>query len=291
MDEKMEVGQSPSQSKRRGGICKMLMFSEWMTEIPEDLQNNWYFVPSPVGRRCVLKAHKGVTKIFSKWGKFLKRFQSALPSGCRGEYKHGPTILDCIWSEPKSICYVLDVIFWKGQSFIDCEAEFRFYWLKTKFEETPELQVITTQNQSVLQVLPSCLYSPSDLAGEVGINSAWATNSTSLDGILFYHQKGHYYSGEVTPLVEWLKPFMLPEVLGVEVPDVYLQERPDNYVSIEQYIAEEALKKKQYHRRKNQMEVDEDAAVMEEDMKDGCSIQEEMESVSGVDTPNKSYDQ
>ncbi len=39
-----------------------------------------------------------------------------------------------------------------------------------------------------------------------------------LDGLLFYHKQGHYFHG-ATPLVGWLKPFMLPEVIGVAVPE------------------------------------------------------------------------
>ena len=38
-----------------------------------------------------------------------------------------------------------------------------------------------------------------------------------LDGLMFYHKKTAYTSGE-TPLVGWLKPFMVPEVLGVSIP-------------------------------------------------------------------------
>lgn len=34
-----------------------------------------------------------------------------------------------------------------------------------------------------------------------------------LDGLLFYHKFAHYTSG-VTPLVGWLYPFMVNEVLG-----------------------------------------------------------------------------
>ena len=34
---------------------------------------------------------------------------------------------------------------------------------------------------------------------------------------MFYHKKTAYTAGE-TPLVGWLKPFMVPEVLGVSIP-------------------------------------------------------------------------
>ena len=37
-----------------------------------------------------------------------------------------------------------------------------------------------------------------------------------LDGILFYHKRVNYLPG-VTPLVGWLKGYMLPEMLNVQV--------------------------------------------------------------------------
>lgn len=38
-------------------------------------------------------------------------------------------------------------------------------------------------------------------------------NVPTLDGLLFYHKMAHYVSGE-TPLVGWLFPYMVHEVLG-----------------------------------------------------------------------------
>ena len=38
-----------------------------------------------------------------------------------------------------------------------------------------------------------------------------------IDGLLFYHLKTHYMPGVTTPLVTWLKPYMIPDILGVQV--------------------------------------------------------------------------
>lgn len=254
--EEMEVCIQETKKKRKGGLSKLLMFSEWFIDVPEDLHEKWYIVPSPVGKRCIVIANKGFTKMFTKWGKFMKKFQSALPCGFKGEYRFGPTILDCIWCERTATCYVLDVIIWKGQSLSNCEAEFRFYWLKTKFEETPELQILSLKNQYQLQALPSALYNVNDLASIVGVDSVWSSGNITLDGILFYHRNAHYHSGQVTPLVVWLKPFMVPEVLGVEVADSFMSECPDDYVSKEQYIKEDRAKRKQKKSKKYNMEID-----------------------------------
>ena len=37
-----------------------------------------------------------------------------------------------------------------------------------------------------------------------------------LDGLLFFHKQTHYTIGS-TPLVTWLKPYMVPDILGIEV--------------------------------------------------------------------------
>ena len=40
-----------------------------------------------------------------------------------------------------------------------------------------------------------------------------------MDGVLFFHKGTNNICGQ-TPLVGWLQPYMLPEMLGVPVPDV-----------------------------------------------------------------------
>ena len=66
---------------------------------------------------------------------------------------------------------------------------------------------------------------------ETAANCDWQ----ALDGLLFYHKLGFYTPG-TTPLVGWLKPFMLPEVLNVAVPDVYAGKKPAGYVNIQQHV-------------------------------------------------------
>lgn len=58
--------------------------------------------------------------------------------------------------------------------------------------------------------------------------------SMSLDGLMFFHKEGHYMNGK-TPLVTWLKPYMLPEVLGMSVPERFCA-KPDNYIDFEHHI-------------------------------------------------------
>ena len=49
-----------------------------------------------------------------------------------------------------------------------------------------------------------------------------------LDGLLFYHKKTHYTFGP-SPLVVWLKAYMLPEILGISVPAELLALAPSTY--------------------------------------------------------------
>jgi len=43
---------------------------------------------------------------------------------------------------------------------------------------------------------------------------------SQIDGLLFYHNESHYLPGR-TPLVGWLKAFMLPDILGVQLPSSF----------------------------------------------------------------------
>jgi|SRR6218665_1305126 len=72
-----------------------------------------------------------------------------------------------------------------------------------------------------------------------------------LDGLLFYHKQAHYTFGS-TPLVVWLKAYMLPEILGVQVPDHYVAETPSTYGNFQQHS--DAVRQKQADEEKRQSE-------------------------------------
>lgn len=77
---------------------------------------------------------------------------------------------------------------------------------------------------------------------DIALALANLSNLYPLDGLLFYHKDGQYTKGR-TPLVTWLKPFMLPEVLGVSVLPP-LSEQPDGYIDFIHYILNNRAKKK-----------------------------------------------
>ncbi len=62
------------------------------------------------------------------------------------------------------------------------------------------------------------------------------------DGYLFYHSLGFYESG-ISPLVCWLKPFMIEEILGIQVS--YPINKPIGYTTAQAYMFEEQTNRKE----------------------------------------------
>jgi len=86
--------------------------------------------------------------------------------------------------------------------------------------------------------------------------------NVELDGINFYYPEGLYTTGE-SPLVLWLKPFLIPEVLQKPVHDLLaLLHKPPNYMNLFEYVHSLKKKVKKFKKKKNcsfncdKMEVD-----------------------------------
>ena len=39
-------------------LCMQLMLSEWLVDVPEDLESQWIVMPCPVGKRCLVVASR-----------------------------------------------------------------------------------------------------------------------------------------------------------------------------------------------------------------------------------------
>ena len=63
-----------------------------------------------------------------------------------------------------------------------------------------------------------------------------------MDGALFYHQLCHYTPGR-TPLVGWLKPYMIQDILGIPMPVSIMENAP---VEFNRDILKQANKKLQH---------------------------------------------
>ncbi|XP_063508866.1 snurportin-1 isoform X4 [Pongo pygmaeus] len=191
-DEEMDIDIVKKLPKR---YANQLMLSEWLIDVPSDLGQEWIVVVCPVGKRALIVASKGSTSAYTKSGYCVNRFSSLLPGGNRrNSTAKDYTILDCIYSEVNQTYYVLDVMCWRGHPFYDCQTDFRFYWMHSKLPE------------------------------EEGLGEK--TKLNPVDGLLFYHKQTHYSPGS-TPLVGWLRPYMVSDVLGVAVPAGPLTTKPD----------------------------------------------------------------
>ncbi|XP_073957205.1 snurportin-1-like isoform X2 [Choristoneura fumiferana] len=216
----------------------VLMLSEWIIEKPIDFNEDWYVVPCPKGVRVLLVAYGGTTKTYTKYGHFRQEFRSALPGGNPCDpTKNRCCVLDCFYSDQNKIMYVLDLLAWNNQPMTDGEMEFRQYWLKSQLTDMPELTTINKKNKMVFQLLPMVPCTPESFNKFMMTCPQFEGDVPKLDGLLFYHKKAHYVSGE-TPLVGWLFPYMVPEVLGSEITvhEQYMSAKPTGYVNQAEFI-------------------------------------------------------
>lgn len=78
-------------------------------------------------------------------------------------------------------------------------------------------------------------------------------NGVHCDGLIFYHKEAPYICGR-TPLVTWLKPFMLPEKLNITIPYNYENRGPPSYVNLETHIIK-------VNKRKKDKRIDQEVSV------------------------------
>lgn len=91
--------------------------------------------------------------------------------------------------------------------------------------------------------------------------------NVELDGINFYYAQSLYTPGD-SPLVLWLKPFMIPEILQKPVHELLVQlHKPPNYVNLFEHTRSSKKNSKKNKKKKNslfncdKMEVDNVAEV------------------------------
>ncbi|KAL3080157.1 hypothetical protein niasHS_013829 [Heterodera schachtii] len=259
----------------------MLMFSDWLVDIPGTLSTEWTMLPSPVGRRTLVVANRGETRVYFKNGHLATNFNSLLPGGnakTKGffafvYFSHfafffgSLTILDAIFDAKKRKLYLLDLLWWNKLMYTDMEFTARRFFLQSRIDEMNEdierknnrasisknqerngCKIAEQDKMSSSEISPYEMSPPSDTSPEqnavepktrrdmkfVPVPSCACSPDEigqfmrtlfpfRLDGLLFYYNSA-FYIPEQTPLVGWLKPWMLPEVLGVPVPELYKEE-------------------------------------------------------------------
>ncbi|CAA0810709.1 Unknown protein [Striga hermonthica] len=183
----------------RRWFAKQLMLPEWMIDVPERLNTDWYVCARPAGKRCFVVASNGTTVSRLRNGSLLHRFPSALPNGSRvnNSSRSGQSycILDCIFHEPDQIYYVIDMVCWAGMSLYECTAEFRFFWLNSKLVESGACDDPSTYHRYRFRAV--LVYN----CDQQGLKAAYREPVPYVkDGLLFYNKNAHYQSGN-TPLV------------------------------------------------------------------------------------------
>ncbi|NWU90534.1 SPN1 protein, partial [Upupa epops] len=218
-EEEMDVDAGKKLPKR---YANQLMLSEWLVDVPLDLEQEWLVVVCPVGKRSLVVASRGTTAAYTKSGFCVNRFPSLLPGGNRHNSISDKVycILDCIYSEAEQTYYILDVMCWRGHPVYDCQTDFRFFWLSSKIHEEEGLGEKSKINPFKFVGLQNFPSSSESLCKVLAMDFPF-----EVDGLLFYHKETHYTPGS-TPLVGWLRPYMVPEILGLTMPATVLTAKP-----------------------------------------------------------------
>jgi snurportin-1 len=222
VDSQMDVG-SHHVKKYRPPYRNQLMLSEWMVDVPMDFQSNWIMVVCPIAKRCLVLSARGVTKAYTRTGHHMRQFPSHLPGGARkfNTGKNDYCILDCLFDETSQTFYILDVMCWCGIPVYDSDTEFRLYWLNTKIQEF-DRDIVAQTNTNPYRFIPLEHYQCSMEVLSKVFGGSWPVQ---VDGILFFHKLARYHLGRC-PLVLWLKPHMVSEILRVPVSQEFLDCAP-----------------------------------------------------------------
>lgn len=211
-----------------------LMLSEWLVEPPADLASNWILILCPEGRRNFVIASNGLTKVYSKSGKMVRKFPSNLPGGNRNQMRRNTySILDCIYSDKEKMFYILDMMCWDGFQYYDCDTEFRLSWVQQKFIENKDLMMSSSRTHPY-RFMPLPIYQCTPDSISTALNSSLPFED-KLDGLLIYHKHVHYMPGK-TPLVGWLKGYMVPELLNIQVCDELIAQTPPDYGGMKVFL-------------------------------------------------------
>ncbi|KAL7733135.1 hypothetical protein ACLKA6_004657 [Drosophila palustris] len=201
-----------------------LQQSEWLRHRPENLCD-WLLLPCPVGKRCLVIATNGRTKVHNQAGRIIMQLRTLLPGDAH--MQRCKTVLDCVYVSEMDTFYVLDAISFGQQQLLECEASFRFFWLRSRFDEHGELSQVSKRNEKPFKLLDYYDFEDANAVDQVLQRyPQWEANQPQLDGMLFYHKEASYTCG-TTPLVCWLFAFMIPDVLNLSVNSSYTP--PEDY--------------------------------------------------------------
>jgi len=254
-EEEMDTHDYKPPRRMYRSYKNQLMLSEWLVEVPVDIAANWILILCPEGRRNFVIASNGLTKVYSKSGKMVKKFPSNLPGGNRNQNRRNKySILDCVFSDKEKTFYILDMMCWDGFQYYDCDTEFRLSWVQQKFIENKDA-LLDTSRLNPYKFVPLPIYQCTPDSISQALNSKLPFED-KLDGLLIYHKNVHYMPGK-TPLVGWLKGFMVPELLDITVSPEIMSQSPPDYGGMQVFL------KKTYEKVEKLKKADEEKARAE----------------------------
>ncbi|KVI06211.1 snurportin-1 [Cynara cardunculus var. scolymus] len=186
----------------RRWFASQLMLPEWMIDVPDRLNCDWYVFARPSGKRCFVVSSNGATVSRLRNGCLLHRFPSALPNGARTKESSRSAqsycILDCIFHELDQTYYVIDMVCWAGISFYECTAEFRFFWMNSKLVESGACEAPSAHHRYRFSLIP--VYN----CDHEGLQTAYTGAVPYVkDGLLFYNKHAHYQTGNTPLTLVW----------------------------------------------------------------------------------------
>ncbi len=199
------------------------MLSEWLVDVPLDFETKWYMVICPVAKRCLIISHNGRTYAYSRSGRFFKQFSSVLPGGNKHQSysKNNYCILDCLFHETQQTFFVLDIMCWGGHPVYDSDTDFRFFWLHSKLSDLGN-DVIIQSRLNQYKFIPLQYHSCSNGVLQQVLQ---IPPPIQVDGLLFFHKEAHYFCGR-SPIVLWLQPHMIHDILKISVSEEFLKSVP-----------------------------------------------------------------
>ena len=211
-----EAGANPDQEMRerkkaglrarhRKKFASQLTIMEWLIDVPDDLYTNWYVLPRPEGPRCLLIAQNGITTSRYKNGNLHKKFESSLPNGSTETgTSSAKCVLDAVFHAPLKTFFVTDCMVWEDYSLVDCDFEFRRYWLNQKMSaladgEASPAAASASSGGFTVAVIPAEVSTRETLLRAYGEAFGY-----TKDGLVFVHKDSSYTQGEITPLcLQW----------------------------------------------------------------------------------------
>ena len=146
----------------------------------------------------------------------------------------------------------------------------RFHWLSVKLlEESTECLAHSSVNPFIFKPLPNYHMNKDDLRS-IFVDPNFAVFDTALDGILFYHKKLNYMPGH-TPLVGWLKGYMIPEILDIPISNAMECQKPAGYANMGLHISQFETNYKQEKEKRKTNEIQRNADNSSELIVDICS--------------------